>query len=133
METTTRDLTPRNESTNKVQRKEHVHTFLPRLDVYESPEAYRIAVELPGVNERDVDITLEQGLLRIQGVAGRIGYDGYTLQYAEYEPGAFRRELRVGDGIDNEKIAAQMKDGILYIVLPKRETLKARKINVRVA
>src|SRR5690606_36263721 len=94
-------------------------------------DAYQVAVEMPGVDEQGVEVNLEGGVLTVAGTARLDTYEGFQLQYGEYELGRYHRQLRVGEGIDAEQISAHVKDGILHLVLPKRAHSKPRNIVVQ--
>ena len=115
-----------------VERRASV-TYLPRLDVYEGDEDYQVAFEMPGVDRESVDITLENDVLTVVGHVNVTPYEGYELQYREYQVGDYRRTLRLSESVDAERIEANMNHGILRITLPKSERSKARQITVKAA
>ena len=109
-----------------------VRTFLPHTDIYETPEALVVVMEMPGVNREHADITVEDDIL---SVAGRIDFSKYEkLQpvYTEYNVGYYRRSFSLTpNSFDDHKISAEMKDGVLKVTLPKAERAKPRKIELR--
>jgi HSP20 family protein len=105
-------------------------TYRPRLDVIEKADAYEAIVEIPGAGKDDVELTLEDGVLRIHAkVAGR-DPDGRNWRRREYGTGDFVRTLRVGDAIDAERIGANVENGLLMLSLPKAEAAKPRSIRI---
>ena len=98
----------------------------PRIDETEDEKAFHIQVELPGMDKDDVDITLANGLLTIRGEKKRDeeekGKDWYRK---ERSFGSFRRSLPIPADVDESKIDASFRKGVLYIELPKTE--EARK------
>jgi HSP20 family molecular chaperone IbpA len=104
--------------------------FVPRADVYETEENVFVVVDMPGVGEDSIDITLENNILTINGNSTLDTPEGYSLAFAEYEPGDYERSFRLTDRINREGIQATYKDGVLRLVLPKAEEAKVRKISV---
>jgi len=105
--------------------------FVPRADVYETEENVFVVVDMPGVNEENIDITLENNILTINGNTTLESPADYSLAFAEFEPGDFERSFRITDRINREGIQANYKDGVLRLTLPKAEEAKARKISVK--
>jgi HSP20 family protein len=105
--------------------------FLPNTDIYETDEALIVVMEMPGVEKDHADITVEDGVL---SVSGRIDFSKYEeLQpiYAEYNIGYYRRSFSLSpSSIDEHKITADIKDGVLTLTLPKAERVKPRKIEL---
>jgi HSP20 family molecular chaperone IbpA len=103
--------------------------FAPRADVLETADALVIAVDMPGVDERTVDITLEKDVLAIHGTVAAEVPKGYRLDYTEYAMGDWHREFILSDEVKRDGIQASMKNGVLRLILPKADP--ARKIQVR--
>ena len=106
--------------------------FTPRFDVYEDNNEYVLVGDLPGVAPEGLELTFENGELSVYGqVQPRYGQ---VRSFAgEYGVGDFRRTFSIGEIIDGENIAAELKDGVLTVHLPKRPEAKPRKIAVRTA
>ena len=104
-------------------------TYRPLVDIVELPGEYRVQAELPGVSPDDVDVSLEEGILKIQGTVGERNGESKVLA-CEYGVGDFYREIRLGDSIDHEKISAGYENGILTLHLPKVGAAKPRKIDI---
>ena len=105
--------------------------FVPRADIYETEEDVVVTVDMPGLSEDAIDITLEKNILTINGASNQNAPDGYSLAFAEYEPGDYERSFRLTDQINREDIEAVYKDGVLKLILPKAEIAKPRKISVK--
>jgi HSP20 family molecular chaperone IbpA len=105
--------------------------FIPRADIYETMEDVVITIDMPGLNEDAIDITLEKNILAINGVSSQNAPDSYSLEFAEYEPGDYERSFRLTDQINREDIQAVYRDGVLKLTLPKAEAAKPRKISVK--
>jgi HSP20 family protein len=119
----------------ELQRKEEptipARTFVPTTDIYETDQALTVVMEMPGVDKANLDINVENDVL---SVTGRIDFSKYeTLQpvYTEYNIGHYRRSFSLAPNrVDQEKIKAEMKDGVLTLTLPKAEQAKPRQIKV---
>jgi HSP20 family protein len=105
--------------------------FVPRADVYELDDRLMIVAEIPGVDEKSVDIVLEKDILTINAYVEPFQPEGYTLTYAEYEVGDYTRSFKLSNEIDREKIEASIKSGVLRLTLPKAAAAKTRKISVK--
>ncbi len=99
----------------------------------ETQEGLVVVADMPGVDQRSVDVTLEDKILRITRTTSVQHPEGYSLAYAEYEEGGYERACILPEEIDREKIQATVKDDVLSVVLPKAESAKARKIPVKTA
>jgi HSP20 family molecular chaperone IbpA len=115
------------------ERIRNVKTFVPRVDIYENKDALFLIADMPGVDEKSVDIELEKNLLTITGRVenGRIA--DATMMYAEYEIGDYERVFTLSDEIDRDKIVATVKNGVLRLELPKMEKVKPKKITISAA
>ncbi|MEA3221630.1 MAG: Hsp20/alpha crystallin family protein [Thermodesulfobacteriota bacterium] len=107
-------------------------TFTPRVDICGSNNDMVVFTDMPGVNEGSVNITLDSGILTIEGFVEPDNFEGYDLAYAEYDVGDYYRVFTLSDAIDQDRIEASIKDGVLKLVLPKAEPAKARRIIVKV-
>ncbi len=100
------------------------------MDAYQTDEAIVIHVELPGVQQDDVNITLENNVLTISGeLKPRADEKNYFLR--ERPAGRFERVLSVGTPIDAAKAEATFHDGVLTLTLPKREEVKPKTISIK--
>jgi len=106
---------------------------VPDLDVHENDKSFTIEVELPGVEEKDVTVSVNNGYLTVKGekkTEREVNKDNYHL--AERSFGTFERSLRLPDSLDDSKIEANFTKGILKITAPKRADAKAeRKIAIK--
>ena len=106
----------------------------PRVDVAESEHAFTVHAELPGLRKEDIQVTLEDDMLTI---AGERKYEDAQKDDQFYRRerayGTFRRSFGLGTEVDADKIAANYKDGILTLTLPKSEAAKPRQIDVTVS
>ena len=104
--------------------------FLPSTDIYETDQGLTVVMEMPGVDKGNVDVGLENGVLTVEGRIDFGKYQDLQPVYSEYNIGNYRRSFSLPETVDQEKIAAEMKDGVLKLTLPKAEKAKPRKIAI---
>jgi HSP20 family protein len=105
--------------------------WAPALDIAERKDAYLVTVELPGVKLDELQITLEDGLLTIQGER-QVTSESSKEQYhrVERSSGAFRRAITLPAHVMADAVEASMEDGVLRILVPKAEEAKPKRIQV---
>jgi HSP20 family protein len=102
------------------------------LDLYQTKDAYILQANVPGVDPKDVDITLEANTLTIRGdVKPPEKTEGYLLQERRFGP--FERTLQLDLPIQAEKVEASFRNGVLTLSLPKAEQAKPKVIKIRTA
>ena len=99
----------------------------PAMDVHQSEDKLEITAELPGVREEDIDLTVEDGVLTLRGEKKYERTDE-ERGYSERRYGTFERRITLPSNIDEDKCAADFKDGVLTITLPKSEKARGRRI-----
>lgn len=106
-----------------------MRSLTPRVDVYETEDAFMIEADMPGVAPDQAEVEVHEDRLTLSGhrTNGAVS-DGARLR--ERAPGDFRREFRIGDGIDSEQIAAKLADGVLRVTLPKSAKRQRRVVQV---
>ena len=110
-----------------------VADWAPSVDVSETEGEYQIKAEIPDVKKEDVKVTLEDGVLTIQGERKQEKeMKGKRYHRVERSYGRFVRSFTLPDVIDEEKVKAEFKDGILNLALPKSEKAKPKAIEVKV-
>ena len=102
----------------------------PRYEIKETPDAFGVTVYLPGVAKDTLEITAEAGEFRVVGRPNWTQPPGWTRLYRESAGLPFELTLTHDNAIDAEKIAAEFRDGVLRVSLPKAEALKPRRISV---
>jgi HSP20 family molecular chaperone IbpA len=107
--------------------------FIPPVDIVESKDAILLTADMPGVDEKNVHVTLEKGVLTVLGEIEPVSVKDRKLAYEEYEIGDFERSFTLSDEIDPDRIEATLKNGFLRLVLPKTEAARAKKIPVKTA
>jgi len=105
-------------------------TFMSTTDIFEAEGALTMVLEMPGVDKSNVDINIEDGVLTIEGRLEFAKYEEMQPVYTEYNIGNYRRSFTLSNKIDQTKISAEMKDGVLTLLLPKAEEAKPRRIAV---
>ena len=119
----------------EIEKKEEstipVRIFAPTADIYEAENDLTVILEMPGVEKRNVDIRVEDGVLSVEGRLDLTKYHGLQPLYTEYNIGNYARSFRLSSKIDQNKIAAEMKDGVLSLKLPKVEEAKPRSIRIQ--
>lgn len=106
------------------------YTVKPVFEIKETPEAFGATVYLPGVAKEGLEITAEEGQVRIIGRRAWKQPEGWTALHRESADAPFELVLTHENAIDVDKIAAELRDGVLRVSLPKHEALKPRKIAV---
>ena len=109
------------------------HTFTPRVDIWETDAGYNLEVEMPGVSKEGIDVKLEDGILSILGRVQPTEVTGFEKVHTEYQVGNYERQFKISEVIDESKINASVKNGVLQLELPKRESAKPKRIEVKVA
>ena len=104
--------------------------FVPVTDIFETLEALTVVLEMPGVDRNSVEASVENDVLTIEGRIDFAKYEAMRPVYTEYNVGHYARRFEISDRIDQSKISAEIKDGVVTIVLPKGEQAKPRKIQV---
>ena len=104
--------------------------FVPSADIYETQDALTVILEMPGVEKSNVDIRVEDGVLSVLGKLDLSKYQGLQPLYVEYNVGHYSRSFQLSSKVDQSKIAAELKDGVLALTLPKLEQAKPRTIEV---
>ncbi len=119
------------QSPSETERTRSRRVYIPNVDIYENNDAVMLVADMPGVDEKTVDVTLDKNVLTISGTVEPEAHEGYQLVYSEYGTGDYERSFTVSDEIDGDRIVATVKNGVLRLTLPKAEKLKAKKISVR--
>jgi HSP20 family protein len=104
--------------------------FIPAVDIYETTDALTLVADMPGVKKDGVDIRLEDNQLAIRGRVSSEAANETTL-LSEYTVGDYVRTFTLSEVIDQSKIEAVMKNGVLTLTLPKVQAAKPRQITVK--
>lgn len=112
-------------------RSEDRRTWVPAVDVREEADRFVIRADVPGVDPKDLDITMEKGVLTIRGsrdTRGGNGSEGY--RHAERVDGAFERRFTLPRAVDADAVSADYRSGVLTVTIPKEPSALARRIPV---
>jgi HSP20 family protein len=90
----------------------------PHTDVVENDKEYRVTAELPGLEEKDIDLTFQDGVLTLKGEK-KVEHGGEGARYTERYHGRFQRSIGVGPDVDEDKVSASFRNGVLTVVMPK--------------
>jgi HSP20 family protein len=106
-------------------------TFSPSMEVIETDNAIEVATELPGMDEKDVEISVADGMLTIRGEK-KLEKDEKKKNYhlIERSYGSFERAIAVPQGVDASKVKAQMTKGVLKVQIPKPAAAKAQQVRI---
>ena len=125
----------------QVQRKREVEkkqestiparVFVPATDIFETEQALTVSMEMPGVDKDNVEVSVENDVFRINGKIDFSKYEGLQPLYTEYNIGNYSRSFELSSKIEQGAIKAELKDGVMTLVLPKAEKAKPRRIAVR--
>lgn len=102
--------------------------WIPAADIYEDEREYLLALDLPGINRERLDVSLDDGNLVIRGE--RPPAEGLTVRRAERPHGRFARSFSLPDAVDRARIAADYKDGVLLLHLPKRAGQQSGRVRI---
>lgn len=105
--------------------------FSPAVDIYETKDAITVVADVPGVKAENLCIDLEDNVLTLAGRISEAEQTFGSLLLQEYLVGSYYRRFSVSDQIDQEKIDASLKDGVVRIVLPKVNPAIPRRIAIR--
>jgi len=122
-----------NESFRNHPEESALTTWAPAVDIYETPNELVVKADLPDVNEKDIDVRVENNLLTIRGerkFEKSVSEENYLRVERTY--GAFSRSFSLPNTVNAETIGAEYKNGVLTGILPKREESKPRQVKVTV-
>jgi len=105
--------------------------YVPDVNIYEFEDSLKLWADMPGVRDKDVNVTLKDGVLTIVGQVATEMYSGLRPLYTEYNIGNYHREFALHEDIDESRIKATLKNGVLELELPKKEKAKPRQIEVQ--
>ncbi|GBC62349.1 heat-shock protein Hsp20 [Desulfonema ishimotonii] len=104
--------------------------FVPAVDIFETDSGITLIADMPGVKAEDLDIDLREDVLTLSGAVLPPEEPAEQEVFREYNTGTYFRQFSLSEVIDQEKIDAQLRDGILRLTLPKMEKATPRKIKV---
>ncbi len=108
--------------------------WIPAVDIYETEQNVTVKAELPGIDPKEVEVTVHEGTLYLKGerkYEKEVKEEHY--HHVERAYGSFARSFELPASINEDKVEADFKDGVLTLTMPKREEAKAKKIKISVA
>jgi HSP20 family protein len=130
-EQTSLEVQEKKELVTKGEKTAPARTFVPTTDIYETAEALKVVMEVPGVDRDHIDIRVEEDTLTVEARIDTAKYDGLEPLYTEYNVGPFARSFALSQQIDQQRIAAALEDGVLTLTLGKVQQAPPRKIEIR--
>jgi HSP20 family protein len=126
------DLTvqEKKELVSKEEKTVPARYYVQNTDIYETDDALTVVMEIPGVEKKDVDVNIENDVLRVEGRIDFTKYEGLEPLYTEYNVGHFARAFTLSNKIDQQQITAQLDDGVLTLTLNKAKEAMPRKIAI---
>ena len=128
--TETKTVEKKEETPEASRRVPPVPVCVPDVDIREDENEIVLDADMPGVDEKSADVSLENNILTIQGKTTGDSPKDHRLVREEYGVHRFRREFELSNAIDGTGITARLKNGVLRVHLPKGEGAQARKIEV---
>ncbi|CCK79844.1 MULTISPECIES: Hsp20/alpha crystallin family protein [Desulfobacula] len=102
----------------------------PRTNLYENGDNFEIRAEVPGLEKEDLNVKIQGNYLEISGTRGSDAPEGYKTHKTERGVGSFSRSFTLPSDVDSTKVEATLKNGVLYLILPKHEASKPKKISI---
>lgn len=102
----------------------------PRTNLLERGDNFEVQAEVPGIAKEDLNIKIQGNYLEISGKRSVDSPDGYKVHRNERGGNTFSRSFTLPNDVDAEKVEAKLKDGILYLTLPKSEAAKPKQITI---
>jgi HSP20 family protein len=105
--------------------------IVPPVDIYETDNEYILKADMPGVIKENLAITLDNNRLEINGKVVEDESEEGNLKYSEYKLYNFHREFNVGKDINGNAITAKLDHGVLTLIMPKKEEVKPKKLEIK--
>jgi HSP20 family molecular chaperone IbpA len=118
------------ENEDRIERTRSAKIYIPDVDIVERKNDIVLIADMPGVDESGIDITLEKNILTIYGTVTAEIPENLRVVHVEYGIGDYQRSFTLSGEINRDNIKAALKEGLLKLVLPKAEPVKAKKIRI---
>lgn len=105
--------------------------FRPDVDILERPDAYVVYADVPGADDKSVDVRLEKGTVVIDARLAIFPEQDWSPVHTEYRMGGYHREFRISEDIDSDGVQANLRNGVLELRLPKTAERQPRRIEVQ--
>jgi HSP20 family molecular chaperone IbpA len=124
------EVQEKKELVSKEEKTVPARYYVPTTDVYETEDALTLVMEIPGVDNQAVDVSVENDVLRVEGRIDFSKYEELEPLYTEYNIGYFARSFTLSTKIDQQQISAQLDDGVLTLTLKKAKEALLKRIPV---
>jgi len=124
------EVQEKKELVSKEEKTVPARYYVPSTDIYETEDALTVVMEIPGVEKKDIEVHLENDVLRVEGRIDFGKYEGLEPLYTEYNVGHFARAFTLSNQIDQQQIGAQLEDGVLKLTLRNAAEAKPRRIAI---
>ena len=133
VEVSRRTLKPKDKThvSTRIEQTKPGKIFIPDVDIYETEKEIKLIADMPGVTPDRLNINLKDNILTLDGEVETLENKDETQILKEFETGRYYRQFSLSHVIDQAKIEAELKDGVLKLTLPKIEKLTPRKIEVK--
>jgi HSP20 family molecular chaperone IbpA len=121
---------PKREVEKKQERTVPSAAYLPATDIFETDQALTVIMEMPGASKENVEVSVENDVITVEGRIDFSKYEGIQPVYTEYNVGNYVRSFQLSSKIEQGGISAELKDGVMTLVLPKAEEAKPRRVAV---
>jgi HSP20 family protein len=124
------EVQEKKELVSKEEKTVPARFYVPTTDIFETEDALTVVMELPGVEKTEIDVNVENDVLRVEARIDYSKYEGLEPLYTEYNIGHFARSFTLSNKIDQQQISAQLDDGVLTLTLKKAKEALPRRIAV---
>ena len=126
----TLEVQQKKELVSKEEKTVPARYYVPAADIFETEDALTVILEVPGVEKKNLNVKLESDVLQIDAQIDFANYEGYEPVYTEYNVGHFQRAFTLSSKIDQDKITAELHDGVLTLTLKKLKEAMPRRISL---
>lgn len=127
------DVTRHDAPQAPADREREVETLLPPVDIFEDGNALHLVADMPGVTRESLHIEVDNNVLSLEGEVCLEMPEGLTAIYAEVRAQRYARRFTLSHELDAEAIQARIDNGVVELVLPRKETHRRRRIEVKAA
>lgn len=107
--------------------------FTPSLDLIENKNDYIVLIDMPGIKEKDIDVSLDNSLLKVEGKKEHLNeIKNATIHTIERNYGSFTKTLSLPDNIMQDKVKANLKNGVLELLIPKSEEVRKETKKIKI-
>lgn len=127
------EVTRRDDAREPAKREERKETLVPAVDIFEQSNALHVIADMPGVTRESLSIEVDNNILTLEGEVRLDMPEGLSAIYAEVRAQRFMRRFTLSHEIEADAIEARIENGVVHLVLPKKETHRRRRIDVKAA